>query len=122
MRDRAKEFTDKGADIVVIGMGATETARRFKHQQRLPFTLLVDKKQKSYRLLGLKRGSIAEVMGPRVWARGVRSVLRHGQGIPKEDRYQLGGVAVIKDGEVKLLHRSATSADNLPVDNILAAL
>lgn len=122
MRDRAEDFAAKDVEVTVIGMGATETARRFKEQQRLPFRLLVDKKQKSYGLLGLRRGNLNEIIGPRVWAKGVRSVLRHGQGIPKEDRYQLGGVAVIHDGEVKLLHRSATSADNLPVDDLLAAI
>lgn len=109
--------------MVVIGMGATETARRFKVQHHLPFRVLVDKKRKSYRVLGLDRGHMSDVMGPRVWAAGAKSVLKHGQGVPKEDPYQLGGCAVVDtNGEVKLVHRSATSADNLPVDTLLDAI
>lgn len=108
--------------MVVIGMGATETARRFKAGYSLPFTVLVDKKKESYRLLGLKRGSIAEVMGPRVWAKGAMSLLKHGQGVAKEDPLQLGGVAIVKDGEPVFIYRSRTSSDNAPVDALLEAL
>ncbi len=113
---------DRGARVVVIGMGATETARQFKEQHRLPFTILVDKKRQSYRALALRHGSLSEVMGPRVWLRGAKSLVRHGQGIPKEDPYQLGGVAIVRDGEIKFMHRSSTSADNLPVDELLEVL
>lgn len=122
MRDHHEEFTAKGARVVVIGMGATETARRFKAEFDLPFPVLVDKKRESYRLLGLKRGSIADVMGPSVWVKGLKSILRHGQGLPQEDPYQLGGVAIVENGEVKLIHRSDTSSDNLPIDDLLEAL
>lgn len=122
MRDHHEEFTAKGARVVVIGMGATETAKRFKEEYELPFTVLVDKRRESYRMLGLKRGSISDVMGPRVWLRGAKNILRHGQGIPKEDPYQLGGTAIVQDGDVKLIHRSGTSSDNLPIDELLEAL
>ena len=122
MRDHHEEFLAKGARVVVIGMGATETARRFKEQQRLPFDVLVDKKRESYRMLGLKRGSVMEVAGPRVWAKGLKSVVRHGQGVPKEDPYQLGGVAIVKDDKLALVHRSKTSSDNLSVETLLEAL
>ena len=103
-------------------MGATETARRFKAQHELPFTVLVDKKRETYRLLGLKRGSVSEVMGPRVWAQGAKSLLRHGQGVPTEDAYQLGGAAIVTDGEVRFIHRSDTSSDNLPIEALLEVL
>ena len=108
--------------MVVIGMGATETARRFKEKERLPFTVLVDKKRESYRMLGLKRGSPLEVMGPRVWGKGLKSVVRHGQGVPKEDPYQLGGAAIVKDGTLTLVHRAEDSADNLSAEALLEAL
>ncbi len=107
---------------MVIGMGATETTTSFKEHHRLPFTVLVDKKRESYRILGLERGSMGDVMGPKVWRAGARSILRYGQGVPKEDPYQLGGAAVVRDGTVVLLHRSETSADNLSVDDLLAAI
>ena len=123
MRDRQSDLEARGARVVVVGMGATETARRFRAQRRLPFVLLVDKKRISYRLLGLGRGSASDVMGPKVWKDGLKSLVRHGQGLPTEDPYQLGGVAIVDNaGNVKLVHRSKTSADNLPVDELLDAI
>lgn len=122
MRDEHERFIERGARVVVIGMGATETARRFKAEYSLPFTVLVDKKRESYQLLGLKRGSILDVMGPRVWARGAASLFKHGQGLAKEDPLQLGGVAIVKNGEPVFVHRSETSSDNAPIDTLLEAL
>lgn len=122
MRDEHERFIERGARIVVIGMGATETARLFKEEYSLPFTVLVDKKRESYRLLGLKRGSVIEVMGPKVWVKGAKSLLKHGQGLAKEDPLQLGGVAIVKNGEPVFVHRSETSSDNAPIDTLLESL
>ena len=122
MRDHHEEFTAKGARVIVIGMGATETARRFKEQQRLPFTVLVDKKRASYSMLGLTRGSVMDVMGPKVWRKGVTAVIRHGQGIPKEDPYQLGGAAIVKDGKLEVVHRAKEASDNLSPEELLESL
>ena len=103
-------------------MGATETARRFKADYSLPFTVLVDKKRESYRMLGLKRASFSDAMSPRLWVRGAKSVLKHGQGIPKEDPAQLGGAAVVRDGKLVLVHRSENPSDNLSIDELVEAL
>ena len=123
MRDREDDIKAAGAELTVIGMGATKTASDFKDKNRLPFRVLVDKKKETYRLLGLDQGSMADVAGPKVWLAGAKSVVRHGQGLPKEDPLQLGGAMVIAPGgEVLLTHRSSTSADNLPVDALIEAL
>jgi peroxiredoxin len=123
LRDREDEIKAAGAELTVIGMGATKTASDFKNKNRLPFRLLIDKKKRTYRLLGLEQGSLADVAGPKVWMSGAKSVIRHGQGLPKEDPLQLGGAMVIaSNGEVLLVHRSKTSADNLPIDDLVEAL
>ena len=123
MRDREDDIKAAGAELTVIGMGATKTASDFKNKNRLPFRVLVDKKKETYRLLGLEQGSLADVAGPKVWVAGAKSIVRHGQGVPKEDPLQLGGAMVIAPGgEVLLVHRSSTSADNLPVDALIEAV
>jgi peroxiredoxin len=123
LRDRESEIKAAGAEVTVIGMGATKTAHDFKTKNRLPFRLLIDKKKQTYRLLGLDQGSLADVAGPKVWAAGAKSIVKHGQGVPKEDPLQLGGSMVVaKGGEVLLVHRAKTSSDNLPVDALLEAL
>ena len=123
MRDREDDIKAAGAELTVIGMGATKTASDFKDKNRLPFRVLVDKKKETYRLLGLEQGSVADVAGPKVWVAGAKSIVRRGQGLPKEDPLQLGGAMVIASGgEVLLVHRSSTSANNLPVDALIEAL
>ena len=126
MRRRYDEIKAKGAEVVAVGMGFPELAAEFRTKFRIPFPLLVDHGRVTYKSVGLARGSFNDVMGPAVVAKGaVEFVKGNLQALPPKgtDRMQLGGVAVVdKGGEVLLVHRSKTSADNIPVDTILEAL
>ncbi len=101
-------------------------AADFKKRFNIPFTLLVDQDRRTYKAFGLARASAAQLIGPGVLARGAISVLKGNiQGIPPKgtDPMQLGGVAVVdKGGEVLFVHRSKTTADNIPLDEVVAAL
>ena len=101
-------------------------AADFKKKFDIPFLLLVDQRRDSYKAFGLLRGNATQVFGPGVVARGTLSVLKGNiQGLPPKgtDRMQLGGVAVVdKGGDVLFVHRSKTAADNIPLDEIVAAL
>ncbi|MQB00366.1 MAG: redoxin domain-containing protein [Actinobacteria bacterium] len=124
LRDRYEDFVSLGAEVVAIGMGASQRGKAFKEEMGIPFPLLVDRTRESYRLLELARGSWADVTGPRVWASGLRSLAhRNVQRWPKEDPRQLGGAAVILPGaRLAFVHRAKTSADNVPVDRLLEAI
>ena len=101
-------------------------AADFRTKFKIPFPLLVDHNRNTYKAIGLVRGNLNEVMGPAVVAKGVGEFLKgNRQALPPKgtDRMQLGGVAVVdKGGEVLFVHRSKTSADNIPVDTILEVL
>ena len=107
-------------------MGFPEMAADFRSKFKIPFPLLVDHKRDTYKAIGLIRGNVNEVMGPAVVAKGVGEFFKGNiQALPPKgtDRMQLGGVAVVdKGGEVLFVHRSKTSADNIPVDTILEVL
>lgn len=124
LRSAYDDFLAREAKVAAIGMGIPEMAAQFAQTRKIPFTLLVDQRKTTYRALGLARGSLGEVAGPRVWASGAKSILGgHTTGLPKQDPYQLGGAVVVgKGGEIKLIHRAKTSADNLPVAALLDAL
>ena len=124
MRDRYKEVTDRGADVVAIGMGRPEMAADFRAKQKMPFRLLVDHTKETYRTLELGRASLMQILGPSVWWRFAKGMVTgHGVTAPKQDPYQLSGAAVVDaGGRVKLVHRATSSADNLPVDKLLSAL
>ena len=61
--------------------------------------------------LSLNKGSALDVMGPKVWWAGFKSVLLRGHrpGRPSGDVFQLGGAFLIHNGEILAAHRSKTS-------------
>ncbi len=105
-------------------MGRPEMAADFRDKQEIPFLVLVDHTKETYRMLELGRGSLMQIMGPQVWLRAAKGLVTgHGVAAPKQDPYQLGGAVVVgRGGSVKHVHRAKTSSDNLPVDDLLAAL
>jgi hypothetical protein len=124
LRDRYEDFVSLGAEVVAIGMGASQRGKAFREEMQIPFPLLVDRTRETYRLLELARGSWTDVAGPKVWGRGLRSLAHgHVQKMPHEDPRQLGGAAVILPGSrLAFVHRADTSADNVPVDRLLEAI
>ncbi len=125
MRDRYQDITATGGDIAAIGMGWPEAAAAFKQEFGIPFPLLVDRRKESYRALGMERGGLWAVAGPHVWLRAVQNMFKGHAPIAraKQDVLQLGGTVVVAPGDrVLLVHRSETSDENLPVDDIIAAL
>ena len=104
-------------------MGRVDDAARFKHGQRIPFPLLVDRKKNTYRALEAA-SSVAGALGPRVWLKGAKAVLTgHGMAPARQDWRQLGATAVVAPGgEVVYLHRSKNASDNPPVDDLLREL
>ena len=123
MRDAKEEFDSKGVEVVAIGMGIPAMAADFKAKQSIPFRLLVDPEQESYRALSLKR-SATGAAGPQVWLKGAVNVLQgHGISPAKQDWKQLGGALVVdKGGRVLFVHQAEDSADNAPVRRLLEAL
>lgn len=98
-------------------------AADFKAQFRVPFPVLVDRTKESYRILGLKRAGVVEAVRPRVLLRGAASFFRRGQGRPQQDPAQLGGAVVVdRGGMILFVHRADDAQDNVPVDDLLAAL
>lgn len=124
MRDRYNEVTERGADVVAIGMGIPAMAADFRDKQKVPFLLLVDRSKETYRALELRRGNLWDVAGPPAWMRAVKGLAAgHGVAVPQQDPYQLAATAVVAPGgELLFLHRAKTSADNAPVEDVLRVL
>ncbi len=72
----------------------------------------------------MTRGTLWQVIGPRVWLRFAKGILSgHGVDKPKQDPLQMGGVVVVdKGGDIIYSFRSSDSSENPPVDEVLAAV
>ena len=109
----------------VIGLGRPDQAGSFCQRRRVPFACLTSPDGTAHRAYGLRRGSLNQVAGPRVWLPGLRNALqgnrqgRFGQGDPA----RLPGTFVVDtDGQIRFAHRGRRSDDNPPNDTVLAAL
>jgi hypothetical protein len=124
LRDRYEDVRSKGAELIAIGMGRPTAAADFRERERIPFPLIVDHTKESYRALGMNRGGWADVVGPRVLWRSAKSILGGNmQGRARQDPLQLGGAVVVNaGGEVLYVHRSKNSSDNVPAEELIAAL
>ncbi len=124
MRDRFDEISETGTRLVAIGMGRVDMAAYFREEFDIPFQLLVDERQETYPVLGIKRGNLWDLAGPHMWFNFSKRLLR-GQ-ISKEvkgDPMQLGGLAVIEPGgHITKVHRSEDPKDNMPIDELLKEL
>ncbi len=88
--------------IALITMGKPVEAAAFCRAQRLPYQCLSDPARRSYRAFGLRRGSVAEVMGPAPALAYLRAAGKgHLAGRPVGDVYQLGGIFLLNtDGRI----------------------
>ena len=66
-----------------------------------------------YEAFGLRRGSLGQLFGLKVWLRGVRAGLldRHLVGKLSGDGFRMPGVFLVRDGEVVRAFRHETAAD-----------
>ena len=123
---RARErFEAAGANVVLIGMGSPRQAAWFAGKYAPGMTILADEGRQSYKALGLKVGSVNDLVGPKSVASGLKHGRRSGvvQGRPVGNVKQLGGVLVVAPGgEVVLEQQASHAGDTLEVDELLAAL
>jgi hypothetical protein len=124
--DRARDdFAAAGADLVLIGQMTPRHAAHFRRRQKIELPVLTDEDRRSYRAAGAKVGSVGDLLGPKVMAKGVLTSVRTRKlqsrtiGHPA----QLGGAMVIAPGGEVLLKRMAEDAsDNAEPKELLAVL
>jgi peroxiredoxin len=113
----------RGGSIAVVTQGTPIRARQLCDRHDIRFRCLADPRCETYRAFGLKRGGVAEIMGPEVALKSVRAVLRGNIGAPGGDIFQLGGTFVIgTDGIIRFAHPARNAADIPPMDAIVACL
>jgi peroxiredoxin len=117
-------FREHGAEVVLIGQGDVEHTRAFCREQDVPFPCLADPERKAYAAYGLSVGTPLQILGPRVWWRGARALLRgHSAGKPIGDVRQMPGLFLVdRAGIIRFIHRYRDIADNPPPEVLLEQL
>lgn len=124
MRRDYEEFRRRGAEIVLITQGDERQTESFCRERDLPFPCLADPERKAYAAYGLGHGSLVQVLGPRVWVRGIQAARKgYGMGKPVGDPWQMPGVFVIdRSGIIRFAYYSRDAADNPPNELLLRSL
>ncbi len=87
--------------------------------------MLADEDRVSYKAAGAKMGGVAELLGPKVFAKGLSTMARTGkmQGRTVGHPAQLGGaIVVVPDGTIAWSHMAQDASDNAAPEEILAAV
>jgi hypothetical protein len=124
--DRARpEFEAAGAELLLIGQATPRQAAHFRRRQHIELPVLADEERVSYKAIGAKVGSVGDLLGPKVVAKGVMTTLRTGavQGRTVGHPAQLGAAAVIGPGDEVMWKQIAQDAgDNASPEDILSQL
>jgi AhpC/TSA antioxidant enzyme len=120
-----EEFEGAGAKLVLIGQATPRQAAAFRRKLDIDLPVLADEERRTYRLAGLKRATVSQLLGPRSVLAGVKHGARSGvmQGRIIGDAAQLGGALVIgPGGEVLFEQRSKNAGDTIEAADLLAAV
>jgi peroxiredoxin len=124
--DRARDqFDAAGANLVLIGQLTPRHAAHFRRRQEIELPVLADEDRVSYRAAGAEVGSLGDLFGPKVVAKGALTTFRTGklQGRTLGHPAQLGGAMVVApDGAVAWSHMARDASDNASPEEILAAV
>jgi hypothetical protein len=123
---RAREqFEAAGVGLVLIGQLTPRHAAHFRRRQGIELPVLTDERRASYKAAGAKVATASELLGPKVFAKGVLTVARTGarQGRTLGHPAQLGGtILVTPGGDVAWAHMAGDASDNASPEEILAAV
>jgi hypothetical protein len=122
---RARErFESAGVSLVLIGQATPRHAAQFRRRFGIELPILADEQRVSYKTIGAKKGSISELVGPRMLAKGMLTSARHGvvQGRTIGHPAQLGGALMVAPGgEVVFSHLARDASDNVDPEELLRA-
>ncbi|HJV89223.1 MAG TPA: SelL-related redox protein [Holophagaceae bacterium] len=111
---RRKALEARGTRLVLVHLGTEEEAATFFESYGLGDVDRVgDRVRWLYRSFGLRRGSLWQLLGPRVWWRGFKAGVLNGHGISRlgGDALQMPGVFLVHHDEMLRSHVHRDASD-----------
>ena len=118
---------DAGATLVFIGQATPKHAAHFQRRYAPDVPILADEDRKSYKAMGLRRGTASQLIGPKSVAVGIGRIAGSGgrmmQGRTIGDAAQLGGTfLILPGGEIAWSHPANDASDNASAEEIIEAI
>ena len=120
---KQETFKNQQVKLVLVHMSDTLTAQKYFDKYQLKdFFSISDPECQFYKKFGLAKGTTNQLFGLRVWMRGVEAAVieGHGMGPMMGDGFQMPGVFLIQNGEIrdKFIHQ--LSSDRPDYGKIIA--
>lgn len=117
------QLTANGTQLAFVHMGnlqqGAEMLARYGLTEAHQFS---DPKQELYRAFDLKRATLSQVFGAKVWLRGWDAFTKgHGVGAPIGDPFQMPGVFLLDNGEIVREFRHQSAADQPDYEQLIGA-
>ncbi|MEZ5038377.1 MAG: SelL-related redox protein [Saprospiraceae bacterium] len=111
--EKKEVLESMGAKLVFVHMAENEIAERYFSRYNLEGAIHIsDVSCDFYRSFGLMKGTFTQLFGLQTWIRGFQAGVMDGHGIGSQlgDGFQMPGVFVIQDGEIKeaFIHKLAS--------------
>ena len=107
-----REIESQGVQIALVHMGQEDQIEPFLALHGLAaLPRIGDRTQSVYRAFGLRRGSIPQLFGPKVWIRGLSVGPKYGMGRTVGDAAQMPGAFLVFHGEVLKSYQHQSAAD-----------
>ena len=123
LQTHSEEIAERNLQLAIVHMMDQEQANKLLARYQLQnVETFSDPDRKLYELFQVKRGSLAETIGPAIWWSGFKTTVLSGflPGIPGKDIQQLGAALVFDKGKVVASYFSENSADLPDWDLLLA--
>lgn len=116
-KKRAK-LMQEHVGLVLVHMATQDEASAFASKYGLAdASLIADPEKKLYAAFGLKRGTLGQLFGPKVWLRGIVATFKgHMVGKLVGDGFQMPGVFLVQDGRIVKAFRHETAGDRPDYD------
>jgi peroxiredoxin len=123
--DRARDdIAAAGGSVVCVFQYRAQPTRNFCRQRGVELECLGDPELAGYDAVGLERGGLKELAGPKVAIGAIRAAAK-GQlpGKPEGDTALMPATFVVDTGgKITYAHYNADQADNPSMDDVLSAL
>lgn len=111
---RKKELESYGFRIVMVHMSEPELAEKYFQKFKFKNPVHIsDPECQYYMAFGLKKGTATQLFGLHSWIRGFQSAVVEGRGFGPQlgDGFQMPGVFIISDGEIRESFIHSLSSD-----------
>lgn len=106
----SREFAEGGLEdfkTIFVHMSEPERGEQFFKSYDLEGVAHIsDPGQKLYKVFGLKKGTLVEVIGPKVIISGVKDLLKFGIGKLEGDGFQMQGAFILKGEHIEKSYKS----------------